>query len=56
MQYEVKNLITDLTGWAGISGPIPNAAEMRKKRERAREIPHLDSVQKKNETRLTKSS
>jgi hypothetical protein len=36
MQNQVKNLITSLTSWSGLSGPIPNAAELRKKREQAR--------------------
>jgi hypothetical protein len=36
MQNEVKNLITNLTSWSGLSGPIPNADELRKKREQAR--------------------
>jgi hypothetical protein len=44
MQYEVKNLITDMTVWSGISGPIPNVQEMRRKREQARSVPHLDST------------
>ncbi len=37
MQNQVKNLITSLTSWSGLSGPIPNAAEMRRKREQARQ-------------------
>ncbi len=48
MQYEVKNLITDLTCWAGLSGPIPSAAELRRKREQARRIRLLDNVQSRD--------
>jgi hypothetical protein len=33
MQYVVKNLITDLVGRGGISGPIPNITELKAKRE-----------------------
>jgi hypothetical protein len=36
MQNQVKNLITNLTSWSGLSGPIPNSEELRKKREQAR--------------------
>jgi hypothetical protein len=36
MQNEVKTLINHLTSWSGLSGPIPNAAELRLKREQAR--------------------
>jgi hypothetical protein len=36
MQYEVKNLISGLASWSGLSGPIPNTEELRKKREQAR--------------------
>jgi hypothetical protein len=36
MQYEVKNLISGITGWSGLSGPIPNGGDLRKKREQAR--------------------
>ncbi len=36
MQPEVKNLIATITSWSGLSGPIPNADELRKKREQAR--------------------
>jgi hypothetical protein len=37
MQYHVKNIINGLTSWSGLSGPIPNAGELRKKREQARQ-------------------
>jgi hypothetical protein len=36
MQNQVKNLIANLTSWSGLSGPIPNSEELRKKREQAR--------------------
>jgi hypothetical protein len=36
MQNQMKNLITHLTSWSGLSGPIPNATEMRRKRDGAR--------------------
>jgi len=44
MQYEVKNLITDLTAWSGISGPIPSVQELQKKREQVQAVSHLDSI------------
>ncbi len=37
MQNQVKHLIANLTSWSGLSGPIPNATEMRRKREQARQ-------------------
>lgn len=36
MQHEVKHLFTEPAVSSGLSGPIPNAAELRKKREQAR--------------------
>ena len=36
METQVKNLIAHLTSWSGLSGPIPNAEELRQKREQAR--------------------
>jgi hypothetical protein len=57
MQYEVKTLITDLTGWSGISGPIPTVQEMRRKREQAQVVPHLDSTDRREVAQQrTKSS
>ncbi len=44
MQYEVKNLIADLPGWSGLSGPIPSIQELRKKKEESKKVPHLDST------------
>jgi hypothetical protein len=32
----MRNLISHVTSWSGLSGPIPNAGEMRRKREEAR--------------------
>jgi hypothetical protein len=52
MQYEVKNLISDLTGRAGITGPIPNMVEERKKKEPVLEVPASDPAVKRKNARF----
>jgi hypothetical protein len=53
MQYEVKNLISDITGRAGITGPIPNMVEERKKKEPVLEVPPADPAVKRKSTRFS---